>query len=877
MRNPVMMGYWGKANSTQDAFVKWHPLVYHMLDVAAVAAAWWDIDSVIQKRFAYAFAEHDVTKIRAWVLFFVALHDLGKADIRFQLKAPSALALAYRDIKEDVDHNVSLKDIRSFDHGLVGMVWSAVEHKAWIKSDQNDIQRWGAWSGYLSAVAGHHGDLIYTPEIRNFCTINADQDIISRDVDARYAIVECMADLFLHPAGLLISDMPPDCSLSARHLLAGFCTVADWLGSNVEEFAYCTDYMPPVDYWRKQYLHASTSGILRKYGLIEDPKAYVGVHALLAHDEYPRGIQTVIDQIPDTTGLIIVEAPTGSGKTEAAVAYAWRLLAEHSADSIVFALPTQATANAMLDRMDVFSESIYGQANVVLAHGKRDFNSSFKRMVQRGNAHTVQGSMEAGSQCAGWLSSSKKRVFLGQIGVCTVDQVLLSVLPVRHKFVRGFGIQKSVLIIDEVHAYDAYMYGLLEKVLEMQSACGGSAVLLSATLPSDMRNRLLAAWGSDTADASVSAPYPVVWCAHDGSTDVITVTADNAPPHRNVHTECLRLDKSYPDVNLLKRMISAAQNGALVGMVVNLVDDAQSITRALRKMIPSDSDIEVDIFHARYRFKDRQDKESAVTEHYGRRASRHVGRILVATQVIEQSLDLDFDWMITQICPVDLLFQRIGRLHRHPRVRPHGFNDPMCTVLTPNNGNYGVFELIYGNKRVLWRTEQMLLQNTVLQFPTAYRTYIERVYQRDDWENEPERISCDFDVFYADQLRRTKDATQLTTMTSGVFRDEDGRITGLTRDGEMGLSVIPMLQGGVLLDGQNIHKMDERECAEQVSLNTVFCPVSWTGLLHSCKMDNEGSLAGILQMVMSDVSDGVWEYDTAHLRYSRDFGMEKTA
>lgn len=141
----------------------------------------------------------------------------------------------------------------------------------------------------------------------------------------------------------------------------------------------------------------------------------------------------------------------------------------------------------MLERIEAFAAQVFGAANVVLAHGKREFSEAFQRLVTSGQRATAQGRIEAAVQCATWLASSRKRVFLGQIGVCTVDQVLLSVLPVRHKFVRGFGINKAVLIIDEVHAYDAYMHGLLGEVLRRQKATGGTVILLSATLPANVR------------------------------------------------------------------------------------------------------------------------------------------------------------------------------------------------------------------------------------------------------------------------------------------------------------------------------------------------------------------------------------------------------
>lgn len=643
--------------------------------------------------------------------------------------------------------------------------------------------------------------------------------------------------------------------------------MCDWIGSNTEAFSYRGKSGAALaDYSEARVAEVKSQGWLHRFGLLSEAGAYGGVNALLNQDagESPRGVQVLVDDLPAEPGLTLIEAPTGSGKTEAALAYAWRLLAAGVADTIVFALPTQATANAMLTRAEAFAERVFGDANVVLAHGKRNFNKAFQRLADSGQRRTAQGKSEATIQCAAWLASSRKRVFLGQIGVCTVDQVLLSVLPVRHKFVRGFGLNKSVLIVDEVHAYDAYMHGLLGEVLHRQKATGGSAILLSATLHAGARAKLLEAWESSGAD---DAPYPALWHATQGAAACLTVPDNQRPARREVAIECLKLPGAFPDEALLGRIVSAAESGALVAVVMNLVDDAQRLARLLRDR----TELPVDVFHARYRFMDRQQKEQAALDHYGRNAPRDGGRILVATQVVEQSLDLDFDWMLTQICPVDLLFQRLGRLHRHQRdKRPTGFDLPRCTVLSVDGVNYKPHDLIYGNTRVLWRTEQMIAGVARIVFPEAYRDWIEQVYQRDDWTDEPETISHEHDVFRAMQRQRHADALQLTTMTVSKFRDEDGRATALTRDGEMSLTVLPIRPDARLLDGQAMDGQDERVLAEILNFNAVPVPASWGNRLAACRRDDDGSI--LLEMTADTV--GGWVSMGEKFRYSEDFGLE---
>jgi CRISPR-associated endonuclease/helicase Cas3 len=865
----LLYQYWGKADPNYPGEPKWHPLVYHSLDVAAVAASWWDACASLRGNFSVAFASPlKPTQLRAWVLFFVALHDLGKFDIRFQLKAPEALATAWRRLEKN-DHGLATREIQGFDHGHAGIAWTRREYTRWLGLPDHEQIIWTSWQPWLSAVTGHHGDF-HDANMQGL-ELDTDEMLIEHDRSARQGFVLELETLFLQPAGLSLQDLPPPGSAYARTLLAGFCAVSDWVGSNADVFDYLTPAAGLPEYLNARFELIQVKDLLRRFGLLGHATGYTGVATLLDKGHLPRGIQTEMDRLPTAAGLTLVEAPTGSGKTEAALAYAWRLLDAGMADSIVFALPTQATANAMLLRAEAFAERVFGHANVVLAHGKRQFNEAFQKLAESGRRVTSQGETEAAVQCAAWLASSRKRVFLGQVGVCTVDQVLLSVLPVRHKFVRGFGLAKSVLIVDEVHAYDAYMNGLLGEVLRQQKASGGSAVLLSATLPANTRSKLLEAWNASGPDI---APYPALWHATSGVTMPRTVAENQQPVRREVAIECLKPTDAFPDANLIARILAAAETGAQVAIVMNLVDDAQRLTRILR----SQTAIEIDIFHARFRFADRQEKESATVAHYKRDAPRQTGRILVATQVVEQSLDLDFDWMVTQICPVDLLFQRLGRLHRHAReLRPAGFESPCCTVLSVPDEEYGAHKLIYGNTRVLWRTEQLLLGCERIVFPKAYRDWIEQVYQREDWNNEPEKIALDYDVYSVIQNTREKDAQRLTTMNVCTFRDEDERINGLTRDGEMSLNVLPILPDGRLLDGQNLNQLAEREQAEVLNLNAVPAPASWKNHLRDCRMETEGPLAGYLQLIMDEEGIGIWSALDSKLRYSHDFGLEKSS
>lgn len=492
-------------------------------------------------------------------------------------------------------------------------------------------------------------------------------------------------------------------------MLAGFCSVCDWIGSS-EYF----DYETTADIKLEAYFDsrsAKAEQVLQDFGILSQLKAnntletLFPLHAPDGSLYKPRGLQTLTVHLPCKQNLSLIEAPTGSGKTETALVYAANLLQQGLADSIIFALPTQATANAMLERLEDMAKNLFFDgATVVLAHGKSKLKESLEKILD-GDKHTAQGEEEAGQQSLRWLTASKKRTFLGQIGVCTMDQVLLSVLPVKHKFVRSFGIHKSVLIVDEVHAYDSYMYGLLEEVLKQQYLAGGSALLLSATLPQQQRSALARSWQTDI-EATKTYPLLTQIYADQTSKAFEILDATQVPEPRAVHMETWALPNLQFNDDSLDKILSAAEQGAKVAVICNLVADAQGLAQRLRNLacLKGLAQVEIDLFHSRYRYLDRHKIEKTVKDLYGKDKETRVagGRILVATQVIEQSLDLDFDWMVTQLCPVDLLFQRLGRLHRHQRdesERPENYRGhPRCVVIVPEqDGCYGNSQYVYEN------------------------------------------------------------------------------------------------------------------------------------------------------------------------------------
>jgi len=855
----VYYQYWGKAEEPVET--AHHLFPYHCLDVAAVANQWWAHSSSIRRSFTQETGMEE-KQTHAWVMFFIALHDFGKLDIRFQMKVPE---LAKRNYGNELPNN---SESKNYDHGEQGYIWIVQESESYFEGVKDKHQRW--LQNWFAPTAGHHGKIPTNAEGNPPAFVPP--SIKKQDFDARKEWVKDLYRLFLQPAGLNFWDIP---TKEPPILLAGFCSVCDWLGSNILYFRPQNTIQPLSDYFigRENEAHQ----VLQDFGLLTEIKTKGGMQAIYPKCT-PRNTQVLIEDLAVQQSLIIIEANTGSGKTEAALAYASRLLAQGFADSITFALPTQATANAMLERLEKVADKIFkGGKNVILAHGKRDYNDRFKNLIQQSQRSVnVQGEDEGGAQCSEWLSSSRKRAFLGQIAVTTVDQVMLAAIkPLKHHFVRSFGVGKSVLIIDEIHAYDAYMYGILEAVIKQQKKAGGSVILLSATLPAYQKKSLFKAWGVENEIHEQA--YPLILQAIDTDVKAFTLTESEAPQEKSVKLELWQNDDCDITTEHLEQIVRAAEKGAKIGIVCNLVDDAQRYAHSLAKM----TSVPVDIFHSRYRYCDRMVKEKIVLDLYGK-DSPVEGRILVGTQVIEQSLDIDFDWLISFICPVDLLFQRMGRLHRHlEKKRPEMNENPLCTVVMHKTINlnstksmqdsYGLHNLIYQNTRALWRTQQLLQQHTEVSFPKAYRDWIERVYQQEAFQDEPELLKELFNEYQNDQIASKYVSKELTRADTD-FIDTEGNVSLLTREGEMNLSVIPIIeQNGkrCFFDGEDVPKPKDKYNREQLSQNSIGVPNSWRSILPE-------SQDGLYYLPMRETQEG-WRFDheQGYLLYTKERGLQK--
>ena len=749
MKNKVLLGLAAKFPSGSESDMVYHPLLYHMLDVAAVAQRMWDgvVFASLRNRIAGGTGLDDQSTGR-WVALLAGAHDLGKASPAFQAK----------DIDKD-DYKGARARLAGTEldfqpgpyfsdpgHGTV-----TASQLGRILEKQFGIPKRGA-SRYAAITGAHHGTVPTSASVRRAQgrRIGEDQRGDGPWDDARSSLFKVTAEvLSAEPPG---PSREPSNAMSLA--LAGLISVADWIGSNSEYFPAIPAGPSPVDYFTKTAI-PNAGRALEVLGWTGwrpcgEPRPFTDLFPDLGP---ARPLQEEIDKILpdiDEQALVVVEAPTGEGKTEVALQLADHWIHRHGMRGVYIALPTQATSNQMFGRLKKYLGERYpsSHVNLQLLHGHAALSADVEILEKWGREfglHEVdagQGTVAA----AEWFTQ-RKRGLLAPFGAGTIDQALMSVLRVRHLFVRLFGLAGKVVILDEVHAYDTYMTTLAERFLEWLAALGSPVVLLSATLPAARRRALQVAYlrgldrGVPEDDAENDLSYPLIsWtCTREGRTEFRTATTGVSDLNRRriaiTHVE------DDPD-ELADRLVRALRDGGCAAVICNTVRRAQETYRALEGHFAGaaiDGEPELDLLHSRFLLKNRQERERRCLGRFGRETgeeARPRRSVLVGTQILEQSLDLDFDLMVTDLAPVDLVLQRAGRLHRHQRpARPEPLQKPELWIRWPEDRDEGPeFEggaaYIYGD-HLLLRTWNALRNRQEIEVPEDIPGLVEEVYDDD--------------------------------------------------------------------------------------------------------------------------------------------------
>ncbi len=717
--NKTLKNIWAKTGKNGDA--RWHPLILHMLDVAASADAILAREPEATRRRMAACLEMEWEDARLWLLLVIACHDLGKACPGFQCKW-----LDMTGLQPTRSPNTEIN------HAFVSQIALA------------EFLRERGWPDELAelvadAVGCHHGSRASPITLYD---LEGDRRAIGKDdwKQVRQVLVEALLEVFKPvkiPAKQTLTG--PDFML-----LSGLTSFADWIGSNEDWFSFGTlEDCDDLEGWFKKR-RGQAERALDAIGW--EPRTPLASGAKSFEQVFkfsPRPLQqAVTDVVADlkAPAILLVEAPMGEGKTEAAYFAHLELQRRFGHRGLYVALPTKATGNAMFKRTLKFlrDQGSDRKLDLQLLHGGTLINDTFQNLRLSGiHDPSMGGEVRAGE----WFTN-KKRALLSEYGVGTIDQALLPILPVRHNFVRMWGLANRVVVFDEIHAYDAYTGTLLVHLLRWLLALGSSIILLSATLPPSIRAALAKAVGGKLPEQEKAYPRLSVFCPGEE----VTQKHFEADPARRLTIKLQGISSDLPSIwaALEAHLTSGGMGLALVNTVQRAQDlywlypEGEPLEREGQRIGKRLADgTEVYLFHARFPAEWRQKREDHALEVFGESGNRSGRKILIATQVAEQSLDLDFDLIVTDLAPIDLVLQRAGRLWRHAR-KSRPVSEPILLIAGLAGDEPSSFgkplwwgavyrEDILLRTWVLLQMKQNLKQNLTL--PDEIDTLVQAVYE----------------------------------------------------------------------------------------------------------------------------------------------------
>jgi CRISPR-associated endonuclease/helicase Cas3 len=733
--------FWGKLVRI-DSNLEWHPLIDHCADVAAVCEALLR-RTLIHKRLATLgkrdrLTESDIQRLAA----LAALHDVGKFNRGFQSKAdPDSrnaaghvepiLAVISDPNSTECDRlleNLPLREIEAWADDCLGLelLCAAIAHHGRpVEVGGGSGPRRDIWQTGPDGVDPFEGIGRLSRKVREWFPA-----AFSRDVP-------CL------PA-----------QPGFQHAFCGLVTLADWIGSDRSVFRFSE----PGDSERIDFARKCAAYVLRRIGLdVVDLRTRLHDQPLDFERIFgfaPNIAQRHLAQLRTAPGgsLTLLENETGSGKTEAALMRFFRLFEAGLVDGMYFAMPTRTAAVQMHQRIvravtKAFPDESTRPPVILAVPGYLSFEPDDPARLLAQPSELWPDDEAARWRFRRWAAEHPKRYLAGAISVGTIDQALLSALAVSHSHLRATSLLRQFLVVDEVHASDAYMTSILLEVLRFHCAAGGHALLLSATLGSLATGQLKKAVSEaqpqrvSLADA-VKVPYPASTIIFPAEPVMPLQEPGRVSPSRNIAIKIKPLADDYHAVASLA--LDAVGLGARALVVRNTVRDCVATQRALEE-VAATRGRNMDLFsingiaaphHARFARVDRELLDRGLESFFGKNSSTPL--VLAATQTVQQSLDIDADLLISDLCPMDVLLQRIGRLQRHQRDRPERFREPNAIVLTPlirdltpliqNDGSalgaHG-FGTVYDDLRILEATWCTLEQTPVLQIPAMNRQLVE--------------------------------------------------------------------------------------------------------------------------------------------------------
>ena len=784
--------FWAKSDRQDHGRI--HLLEHHMADVGACFEALL-AQPTIRQRLGHSGGMDgldDTTAAR--LALFAALHDIGKVNTGFQTQIwREADSNGGRRPPRQAGHTLDLtpvlmdEDTQTAGWFFDTLGWWQDAAKSW---DDRDGE---TFCGLFIAALSHHGLPVplegrRSPNPEIWRTYNGLEP-------RRYVrrVGELARRWF--PAAWQSGAPPLPCVPAFQHMFLGLCILADWIGSNEGWFPFCDEYRD--DYMDEARNKAGDAVKAIGLDLHEQRRQFSGPPGFdsLFPDigQPPNAIQHATAQVsPLDERLVIIESETGSGKTEAALWRFARMYEKGLVDGLYFALPTRAAAAQIYERVTRFTANLFAEQSrppaVLAVPGyEPDADADGVELPD----YRVWWDNHYDNDRP-WASESPKRYLAAQIAVGTVDQAMMGALKVKHAHMRAACLARNLLVVDEVHASDTYMRRILKALLDAHLDAGGYALLMSATLGSVARRQWLSPHRLSPDDASsldeaINAPYPAVSTRSTDGEYVTVVDGNNQEKDVSVIAKPLMRDFGAA----AELALGAARAGARVLVIRNTVGYAVDTQRAVEagatdadKGLLFAVDYTLTLHHGRFAAGDRRLLDRAVEAHLGKdRASG--GLVVVSTQTLEQSLDIDADLLITDLCPADVLLQRIGRLHRHSHHdRPADYATPACVVLTPDGGDLspllaggqdanglGPHGYVYEDLRILEATRRLIAEHPQWSIPAMNRKLVECAMHPEALEAIVEEMGGDWHV-HANKVMGGDLAEGLTAQNAIIRRDK---------------------------------------------------------------------------------------------------------
>ena len=786
--------HWAKSDRQDHRRI--HLLEHHLADVGACFEELL-AQPTIRQRLAHSGGLDtldDATAAR--LALFAALHDIGKVNTGFQTQIWRDADLPAGQRRPGrAGHTLDLtpllndKDEETGRRFFDALGWWLEATESWDDRDGETV------SALFIAALSHHGLPLQMEDERSRNPAIW-RSFGGLDPEACVRRIGGLARQWF-PAAFAPNAPPLPSDSAFQHHFLGLCSLADWIGSNEAWFEYVEE--PRDDYMDEARKNARVAMQASGLDLNEQRLQFTGAPGFGALFPFvnhsPNAIQrAAAEGTSADERLVIVESETGSDKTEAALWRFARMYEERLVDGLYFALPTRAAAVQIHRRIRGFVASLFPDQHrppVVLAVPGYEPDEDAQEAALQGYRVWWDGHYDNERP---WASENPKRYLAAQIAVGTVDQAMLGALRVKHAHMRAAGLARNLLVVDEVHASDTYMSVVLEALLKAHLGAGGYALLMSATLGSVARRRWLSAGravdaacvGALPMDEAIKAHYPAVSTMASGG-EKVGAAGENSQ-EKTVDIKAAPEMQDFEAV--ARRALTAARAGAKVLVVRNTVAYAIDTQRAVEQAAAGDRSLlfacrgRPTLHHGRFAAADRRLLDTQVELLLGKERGAG-GRVVVGTQTLEQSLDIDADLLITDLCPVDVLLQRIGRLHRHAgRDRPKGYDATTCVVLTPDGADLsplltrlpdanglGPYGYVYGDLRVLEATRRLIAEYGEWHIPEVNRMLVERATHPEALEAIVQELGDDWRV-HANNVTGGMLAEGLTAASAIIKRDK---------------------------------------------------------------------------------------------------------